>query len=104
MINKLGCISRLKKILLSLFPRNCIRFDFATRWNDRISNSKLPGKYCTILLPRVIMRDRLRYLGHTWQIKDDRLPKIVLIGSRSTKIRLCQSEVDRGRKKAFNKN
>ena len=51
-----------------------------TRLTDRISNRKLYGKWGLIPLPRAIMRERLRWIGHFLWIKDDSLPKIVVVG------------------------
>ena len=42
-----------------------------TRLTDRISNSRLYGKWCPIQLSRAIMRGRLRSLGHVPRMKDD---------------------------------
>jgi hypothetical protein len=36
-----------------------------------------------MLLFRAIVKERLRWLGHVVRMKDDRLPKIVLIGQPS---------------------
>ena len=43
----------------------------------------LDEKSCSIPLSRAITKERLRWLGHILQMKDDRLPKIVLFGQSS---------------------
>ena len=62
------------------FPGSSLRIVLGTRLTDRISNSKLYEKYGSIP-SRAIMRERLRWLF--LRMKDDRLPKIVLVGQPS---------------------
>ena len=69
--------------VLDVFQRNCLWIVLGTRLADRISNSRLYEKCASILLSGAIMKERLRWLGHTLQMKDDRLPKIVLFGQPS---------------------
>ena len=69
--------------LLDVFQRNCLRIVLGTQLIDRISNRRLYEKRGSISLSRVIMNDRLRWLGQVLRMKDDRLPKIVLFGSPS---------------------
>ena len=69
--------------LLDVFQRNCLRIVLSTRLTDRISNSRLYEKCGSIPLSMAIMKERLRWLGHILQMKDDRLPKIVLFGQPS---------------------
>ena len=65
------------------FQRNCLRILLGTRLTDRISNSRLNEKCGSIPLSRAIMKERLRWLGHVLQTKDERLLKIVLFGQPS---------------------
>ena len=51
-----------------------------TRLTDRISNSKLHEKGISIPVSRIIMKEMLKCLGHILWRKDDKLPKIVLVG------------------------
>lgn len=57
--------------------------DFFGYLTDGISNSKLDKICGSILLSRARMRERLRWLGHVLQMKDDRLPKIILVDQPS---------------------
>ena len=66
--------------LLDVFQKNCQRIVLGTRLTDRISNSRLHEKCGSIPLSTAIIRERLRWLGLILQMKDDRLPKIVLFG------------------------
>ena len=50
--------------LLDVFQRNCLRIVLGSRLTDRISNSKRYKKFGSIPLSRVIMKERLRWLGH----------------------------------------
>ena len=78
---------------MDVFKRNCLRIVLATRRTSRISNSKIHEKCDPILLYRAIMRERLRWLRHVLEVKDDRLPKIVLFGQPS----MAKRKVDRPR-------
>jgi hypothetical protein len=69
--------------LLNVFQRNCLQIILCTWLTDCISNSMLYKKCGSILLSRAIMKERLRWLGHNVQMKDDILPKIVLLGQPS---------------------
>ena len=69
--------------LLDVFHRNCLRIFLGTRLTDRISNSRLYEKCGSIPPSRAIMRERLIWLGHVLWMKDDRLPKIVLLDQPS---------------------
>ena len=69
--------------LLDVFQRNCQWIFMGTWLTDRISNSRLSEKCRSNLLYRAIMRERLRWLGHILQMKDDRLPKVLLFGQPS---------------------
>ena len=69
--------------LLDLFQRNCQQIVLGTQLNDHISNSKLYEKCGSILLFRAIMKEILGWLGHFLGMKDDRLPKIVLLSQPS---------------------
>ena len=53
-----------------------------TRLSDRISNSNLYIKFCSVPLYRAI-GERLRWLEHVLWINDDILSKIVLVGKPS---------------------
>ena len=61
--------------LLDVLKRNCLQIFICTRLTDRISNSRLYEKCCSVPLSRAIMRERFRWLGHVLWRKDDRLPK-----------------------------
>ena len=65
---------------LDVFQRNCLHIVLGTQLTDHISNSRLYEKCGSILLSRAIIIERLRWLGHILQMKDDRLPKIGLLG------------------------
>ena len=65
---------------LDIFQRYCLRLVLCTRLTNCISNSWLYEKCGSIPLSRAIMKERLRWLGHVRQMKDDRLPKIVFFG------------------------
>jgi hypothetical protein len=69
--------------LLDVFQRNCQRFVLGIRLTDSILNSRLYVKCGSIPLSRAIMREKLKWLGHVLQMKDDKLPKIVLFGKSS---------------------
>jgi hypothetical protein len=69
--------------LLDVFQRNCLRVVLGIQLTDRISNNRLYEKCGSILLSRVIMKERLRWLGHVVRKKDDILPKIVFFGQPS---------------------
>jgi hypothetical protein len=69
--------------LLDVFQRKYLRSVLRTRPTDRISNSRLHEKCCSIPLSNAIIRVRLRWLWHLLRMKDDRLPKIVLFGQPS---------------------
>ena len=69
--------------LLDVFQRNCQRIVLGTRLTDRISNSRLYEKCGSIPLSGAITKERLRWLGHVLQMKDDRLPNIFLFGQPS---------------------
>ena len=59
--------------LQDVFQRNCLWIVLGTRLTDRILNSKLYEKCNHIPLSRAIMKERLKWLGHVLQMKDDRL-------------------------------
>ena len=69
--------------LLDIFQRNCLRIVLGTRLTDHISNGRLYEKYGSIPLSRAIMNERLRWLEHVLQMKEDRLSEIVLFGQPS---------------------
>ena len=69
--------------MLDVFQRNCLQIVLGTQMTEHISNSRLYKKFGSILLSRVIMKERLRWLGHVLRMRDDRLPKIVLFGQPS---------------------
>ena len=64
--------------LLDVFERNCLQIVLGTRLTDRISSSRLYEKCGLIPLSRVIVKERLKCLGHVLRMKDDRFPKIVV--------------------------
>ena len=66
--------------MLDIFLRNCLRIVFGNRLTSRISDTLLYAKRGSIPLYGAIMRERLRWLGHVLQMKDDALPKVVLFG------------------------
>ena len=66
--------------LLDVFERNYLQIVLGTWLTDCISYSRLFEKYGSIPLSRAIMKEKLRWHGHVVQMKDDRLPKIVLFG------------------------
>ena len=70
--------------LLDVFHRNCLQIVLGTWLTDHISNSRLYKKCGSILLSRAIMKERLRWLGHILQMKDDKLPKVFFFGQLST--------------------
>ena len=61
-----------------VFQINCLWIIHGAWLNDCISNTRLDKKYGSVLIFRVIIRERLRWLGHIVWMKDERLPKIVL--------------------------
>ena len=69
--------------LLDVSQRNCLRIVLDIRLTYRILNSRLYEKCGSIPLSRAIMRERLRFIGHVFQMKDNRLPKIFLFGQPS---------------------
>ena len=69
--------------LLDVFHRNCLQIVLGTWLTDHISNSRLYKKCGSILLSRAIMKERLRWLGHILQMKDDKLPKNFLFDQLS---------------------
>ena len=69
--------------LQDVSQRNCLRIVLGTRLTDRISNSRLYEKCGSIPLSRAVTKERLRWLCHVLRMKDDRLPKIVLLGQPS---------------------
>ena len=69
--------------LQDVFQRNCLWFVLETRLTDRISNSRLHEQCDSILLPRAIVKQRLRWLGHFVRMKDDIVLKILLFGHLS---------------------
>ena len=71
-----------------------------------ISNSKLCEKCGSILLPRAIMREKLKWLGHVLLKKDDRLPKIVLVSqpSRAKQKQVIPNRMGGSRKERFKGN
>ena len=69
--------------LLDVFQRNILRIVLGTRLTNRISNIRLYEKIGSIPLPRDIINERLRWLGHVHWMKDERLPKIVLFDQPS---------------------
>ena len=66
--------------LLDVFERNYLRIVLGAWPTDCISYSRPFKKYSLIPLSRAIMKEKLRWHGHAVQMKDDRLPKIVLFG------------------------
>ena len=73
-------LRKVDESLLDVFQRNCLHIVLGTLLTDRISNSKLYQKCGSISFSRAIMKERLRKLGHVLRMKDERLPKIVLLG------------------------
>ena len=67
--------------LLDVFLRNCPRIVLGTRLTDRISNSRLYEKCGSIPFSRAMMKEKLIWVGQALRMKDDRLPKIVLLGN-----------------------
>ena len=63
--------------LLHIFQRNHLQTVLGTRLTDHISNSRLYKKCGSIQFSRA-MRERLRGLRHSLQMKHNRLPKIAL--------------------------
>jgi len=76
-------LRRIDEDLLDVFQKNCQRIVVGTRLTDRISNNRLHKKCGSIPFSRAIMRERLRRLGHVLRMRDDRLPKIVLVDQPS---------------------
>ena len=72
-----GCFFTVEK------NRICLWTVLSTRLTDRISNSRLCEKCGSIPLSRAIIRERLRFLGYVLRMKNDILPKIVLVGQPS---------------------
>ena len=68
--------------LLDVFQRNCLRIVLGTQLTDLISNRRLYEKCGSIPLSKAITKERFRWLGHSLQMKDDRLPKIILLANR----------------------
>ena len=81
--SEVWALVKTEKNLLKVFQRNRLRIVLGTRLTDRISNRKLYGKCASIPFSRAIIRERLRLLGQILRMKDDRLPKIVLVGQPS---------------------
>jgi len=69
--------------LLDAFRRNCQRIVLGIRLTDRVLNSRMCEKCGSIPLSKAIMIERLRWLGHVLQMKDDGMPKIALFGKQS---------------------
>jgi hypothetical protein len=76
-------LQKAEEDLLDVFQRNCLQIVLGTWLTDGISNNRLCKKCGSILLSRAIMKERLRWLRHVVQMKDDRLPKIFLFGQLS---------------------
>ena len=72
-------LQKADEYLLYVFPKNCLLIVLGTWLTDSISNSRLNEKCDSIPLSGAIMRERLRWQGHVLRMKDDKLPKIVLL-------------------------
>ena len=68
-------LQKVDEYFLDVFQRNCLRTVLGTRLTDRISNSRLCETCGSITLSRAIMEERLRWLGHVAQMKDDKQHK-----------------------------
>ena len=77
--------------LLDVFQRNYLRFVLGIRLTDRISNNGLYEKCGSIPLPRAIMKERLRRLGHVLRMTDYRRLSFLTKPSGATRKagRLC---------------
>ena len=81
--SKAWALRNVDENLLDNFQKNCPRIVLGTRLTDCISNRRLYQKCGSILVSRVILKERLRWLGQVLRMKDDRLPGIVLFGKLS---------------------
>ena len=67
--------------LLDVFQRNCLQTVLGTRLTASISNSRFYKKCSSIMLSRVIMKERLRWLGPILQTKDDRFQRLSFLAN-----------------------
>jgi hypothetical protein len=67
-----------EEALFNVFQQDCLQIVLGTCLTDHILNRNLCKKIGSIPLSRAMMREKLRWLGHALQIKDDILLKIVL--------------------------
>ena len=74
-------LQKVDENLLDFFRRNCLWFVLVTWLTGCISNSRLNKKRGSIALSRTIMTERLRWLGHVLQMKDDRVPKMSFLAN-----------------------
>jgi len=64
-------LQKVDEDFLEVFQRNCLRIVQGTRLTARISNSRLYEKCGSIPFYRGMSKERLRWLGHVMQMKDD---------------------------------
>jgi hypothetical protein len=79
----MGASKKKGRGVATYFPEKLPQIVLGTQLTDCISNSKLYKKCGSILLSRVKIRERMRWLGNVLQMKDDRWPKTVLAGQPS---------------------
>lgn len=69
---------------LNSFHLRCLRRILNIRWQDRVTNNAVLEKAKTVNIHSVLLKRRLRWLGHVNRMADGRIPKDLLYGELVT--------------------
>ena len=80
---------------LEQFHMKSLRKLLGVTWRDRVPNIEVLRRTGCVSLENLLLRNRLRWVGHVIRMNDDRLPKQMLYGELSTGNRAAGGQLKR---------